>query len=258
MKRYFLLFGSLNFLIFFISEVRGQIVEEDIPHGEWSVAILSGFEYSPSSAMQGTIQDYQNALRTGTTATQFPFGTRPYTVGFEAQVEYRYAKSPLSLYFTGYGSSYNAGYGFRFSPGGRYTMTIASGTIGLEYTFGQIYQHWNFFGRFGLSSNIIASSYRTGGANRFSDTSINATGQRFGIEIEAGERYNFPRLPFGIEASINYANVNLIGKTYTKPLIFGNFGGNQEINDGKNPSDASDNARVIDYFSLRLGARFYF
>jgi hypothetical protein len=165
------------------------------------------------------------------------------------------------LYFTGYGSSFNAGSGFRFSPGGRYTMSIASGTIGLEYTFGQIYQHWNFFGRLGFSSNIIAGSYRTGGPNRFSDTSVNATGQRFGLEIEVGERYNFRRLPFGIEASINYANVNLIGKTYTTPNL--NTGSlftsaSNSINDGKNPSDANDNSRVIDYFSLRLGARFYF
>jgi hypothetical protein len=259
MKKYFWLFGSLFFVLFSDSRALGQ---DDEPVRKWSVAVFSGFDYSPTASMNGSIEDYQTAIRNGTTASQYPFGGyKAYSIGFEAQLAYRYPKSPLSLYFNGYGSSFNAGYGFRFSPSGRYTLTVASGTAGIEYTFGQLYQHWNFFGRFGINSNIIASSFRMNGQNRFNDTTLNGIGQRFGFEIEVGERYNISRLPFGIEASINYSNVNLIGKSYTAPVFSqGLFGrGNAgDINDGKNPSDANDNARVIDYFSFRLGARYYF
>jgi hypothetical protein len=261
MKRYFLLFGSLFFLDLLPLAAKGQIEEVNAPHGEWSAALFSGFDYSLSSSMHGSIQNYQTAIRNSTTASQFPFGgTRPFGIGYEVQVAYRYARSPLSLYFTGDGSDYNAGYGFRFSPGGRFTMTIISGTAGLEYTFGQLYQHWNFFGRFGINSNVISSSFRTGGQNRFSDTTVNGIGQRFGFELELGERYNFSRLPFGIEASINYTNVNLIGKTYTAPVIGQGFfsRGSGDINDGKNPNDPNDNSRIIDYLSFRLGVRYYF
>jgi hypothetical protein len=79
--------------------------------------------------------------------------------------------------------------------------------------------------------------------------------------VEIGERYHFPRLPFGIEASINYTNVNLFGKSYTAPIytrgaVFS--APNNSINDGKNPNDPNDSSRIIDYLSLRLGARFYF
>jgi hypothetical protein len=261
MKRYFLLFGSLFLSIFLPLTATAQEIEPDSPPRQWSAAIFSGFDYSLSSSMHGSIEDYQRAIRNGTTASQYPFGgSRPYNVGFEVQAAYRYAKSPLSLFFNGYESSYNAGYGFRFTTSGRYTMNIVSGTAGLEYTFGQLYQHWNFFGRFGINSNLITGSFRTGGQSRFSDTVVNGTGQRFGFEIEIGERYNFSRLPFGIEASINYANVNLIGKSYTQPNLFQGsiFSGAGDINDGKNPGDPNDNSRIIDYLSFKLGVRYYF
>lgn len=261
MKKYFCLFGSFFLLLFSESRIWAQ---DDEPIRKWSVALFSGFDYSPSASMNGSIEDYQSAIRNGTTASAFPFGGyKAYSAGFEFQIAYRYVKSPLSLYFNGYGSTFNAGYGFRFSSNGRYTMNIASGTAGLEYTFGQLYQHWNFFGRFGINSNIITSSFRMGNGDRFSDTTISGVGQRFGIELEVGERYNIIRTNFGIEASLNYSNVNLFGKSYTAPVIsqglfFGGRGNSGDINDGKNPSDANDNSRVIDYFSLRLGVRYYF
>lgn len=261
MKKYFCLFGSFFLLIFLVSPARCQ---EDIPHAQWSFAALGGINYSVASSMHGSIEDYRAAMQNGTTAFQYPFGSNhAHSIPVQAQIAYRYAKSPFSLYLTAAGSAFNAGNGFRFSTSGRYTLSVGTGTIGIEYTFGQLYQHWNFFGRFGINSNIINGSYRSGGQNRFLDTMFNSSGQRYGCEVEIGERYNISRSPIGIEASLNYTNVNLIGKSYTTPVLSqgGLFGGGRnsgDINDGKNPNDASDNARVIDYLSFRLGARYYF
>lgn len=254
MKRYFWLFGSFFFL-FLPVKSKGQ---EAMPGG-WSIAISSGFHYSVSSSMHGDITQYEATLANGTTSAQYPFGAyRAYGVGFGAQLEYRIQGSPLSFYGGGYGTSFNAGNGFRNSSGGRFTMTIISTVAGIEYTSGQIYQIWNFYGRVGLVPSIIASSNRTS-QNRFSDSlRLNTADSRLGMEVEIGERYHFPRWPIGIEVSINYTNVNLFGKSYSTPVSPGAFFSTGSINDGKNPSDANDNTRTIDYLSMRVGVRFYF
>ena len=265
MKRYFLLFGSL---IFLFSGQIAQAQEDDDPPptGVWSVGFFTTFVSSISSSMHGELAQYESALSGGTTPAQYPFASRPYTIGFGLQADYRFVKSPLSLYLGGYGVGFNAGFGFRNSPGERFTMSILSTNGGIEYTFGQTYQHWNFYGRLGLVPSVITSSNRSGGGGRnnffFTDSLRNNTvDSRLGMEIEIGERYHFSRLPIGIEASINYTNVNLFGKSYTTPnysngALFATP--NNSINDGKNPSDPNDNARVIDYLQMRLGARYYF
>jgi len=258
MKRYFLLFGSIYFLIF-VRVIGGQ----EVHSGRWSIGVSSGFNYSVSPSMHGDIGLYEASLGSGTTPTQYPFGlNQAYGVGFEANIAYRFQGSPVSFYAGGYGSGFNAGYGFRNSPGGRFTMTIISAIGGIEYTFGQTYQLWNFYGRLGFVPSIISGSNRSGNGSRFSFDSlrINSIDSRLGMEIEIGERYHFSRLPFGIEASINYTNINLFGKSYSAPVFRTGslFGGTSSINDGKNPSDPNDKPRTIDYLSIRVGTRFYF
>ena len=262
MKRYFLLFGSLYFIVFLPLAAKGQIEEEDVPHGQWSAVIFGSFQYSISGSMQGNIVQYENALAAGSTPKQYPFGARPFSGGFGVQIERRFEKSAFSYYFGASGSSFNVGYGFRNSPGGRFTMSILSSDLGIEYTLGQTYQTWNFYGRVGIVPSIITGSNRSGaGGNRFTYDSLrsNSTDSRFGMELEIGERYHFPRLPIGIEASINYTDVNVFGKSYIAPVSYGAlFGGTGSINDAKNPNNPNDNPRVIDYFSFRFGGRFYF
>jgi hypothetical protein len=257
MKRYFLLFGSL----FFLFLPRPATAQDSRPGG-WSIAISTGGQYSLSSSMHGDIAQYEAALSNGTAPAQYPFAAnRAFGLGFGAQLEYRIQGSPLSLYAGGYGMSFNAGSGFRNSTTGRFTMTIFSTTGGLQYTFGQTYQRWNFYGRIGFAPTVIASSNRSGNGNRsfFDSLRLNTVDSRVGMEIEIGERYHFPRLPIGIEASINYTNANLFGKSYTDPATFGAlFGAGDSINDGKNPNDPTDNARTIDFLSIRFGARIYF
>ncbi len=258
MKRYFCLFGSFFLIIFLAFSAYAQ---DDAPHGQWSFAAFSGINISISSAMHGTIEDYHSAIENGTTATQYPFGgNHTHSIPVQGQIAYRYAKSPMSIYLAASASSFNTGFGFRYSPSGRYTMTIGTTTAGLEYTLGQLYQHWNFFGRLGLNSSLIVGNYRIRNQDRFMDVALSNNGTRYGIEMEIGERYNISRSPIGIEASLNYTNVNLIGKSYTDPALNqGLFSrGSGDINDGKNPNDPNDNARVIDYLSLRVGARIYF
>jgi hypothetical protein len=256
-KKYFPLFGSFYLFIFLTSSAFAQD-EVEIPHGQWSVAVYSGGAYSVSSSMHGDIGQYEAALASGTTPAQYPFGTyMAFTVGFGAQFDYRFSKSPWSFFAGSYGSSYNAGHGF---GGGRFTMTILSGEGGIEYTSGQTYQEWNFYGRLGLVPSVIAAQNRASGGNRFSFDSlrINSIDSRLGMEVEIGERYHFPRTPIGIEASINYTNVNFFGKSYSVPTYGAFYGRSGSINDGKNPNDPNDSPRTIDFLSLRLGARFYF
>ena len=262
MKRYFWLFGSFFLLIFLDSPAFAQ---DEIPHGSWSVAAFGGINYSVASSMHGSIEDYTSAIGNGTTASRYPFGSNhAHSLPLLVQLSYRYAKSPFGLFIGASGSAFNAGSRYRFSEGGRYTLTIGSADAGVEYTFGQLYQHWNFFGRFGIISSVINTFFRERqGTFSYDDFTVSGTGSRFGLEIEIGERYNIIRSTFGIEASLNYTNINMIGKSYTKPVIdqgfyFGGGGNSGDINDGKNPDDANDNARVIDYLSLRVGARYYF
>jgi len=259
MKRYFLLFGSVFFL-FFPSKSKGQDVEDDPMPGGWSLGVSTGFQYAVSSSMHGEITEYESALAAGATAAQYPFaGNRAYAIGFGAQIEKRIRRSPVSLYVNAYGMSLRAGNGFRNAEGGRYTMTVLSTSGGIEYTFGQLYQSWNFYGRIGIVSSTIGISNR-GSSDRFSDSlRLSGSDSRIGIEIEVGERYHFPRSAIGIEASINYTNVNLFGKSYTDPANAGGlFSRGSFINDGKNPDDANDTPRTIDFLSLRVGARIYF
>ncbi|MFI5264621.1 MAG: hypothetical protein ACHQM6_08910 [Candidatus Kapaibacterium sp.] len=257
MKRYFLLFGSFFFLIF-----PGLGKAQELRPGGWSIAVWSGGQYSLSSSMHGDIGQYEAALAGGKTSVQYPFGSnQAFSMAFGAQVEYRIEQSQISWYASGYGQSFNAGYGFRGSTSGRFTMTILSTAAGIQYTLGQTYQTWNFYGRVGIVPSIISGSNRSGNGNRFFYDSlrVNSVDSRFGMEVEFGERFRIPRWPIGIEASINYTNVNLFGKSYTAPVSPGAlFGVSASINDGKNPSDANDAARTIDFLSLRIGARIYF
>src|SRR5207244_1728421 len=89
---------------------------------------------------------------------------------------------------------------------------------------------------------------------------FNAAEGRLGIELEVGERYHFTHSAFGIEASLNYTNVNFFGKSYAPPDFRGSIfnTATNSINDGKNPNDPNDSPRVIDYISIRIVVRYYF
>jgi len=263
MKRYFSIIGSLPLFIFLPLVAIGQIEQENIPHGQWSASVFGSFQYAFSASMQGNIAQYENALAGGGTPVGYPFGSRPFSGGLGVEVERRLEKSAFSYYLGASETSFNAGYGFRNSPGGRFSMSILSSDLGIEYTFGQTYQTWNFYGRLGIVPSIITGSNRSSNGNRFVYDSLrsNSVDSRIGMELEIGERYHLFRLPFGIEASVNYSNVNLFGKSYTKP-VYGTGSlfttQNNSINDGKNPNVPNDNSRIIDYLSLRLGVRYYF
>lgn len=255
MKKYFLPFGSFFFVLFWATEAYAQ--EES--HGQWSFAAYSGLNYALSASMHGEIADYSDAVQNDRTSLEYPLaGASSLGIGFGAQFSYRYTKSSYGLYFGSYGLSYNAGRGGRFSETGRFSMALFSAMAGIEYVSGQSYQHWNFVGRIAAGPTVIATSYRSAGSGftRFSD---NSSALRLGIEIGIGERYHFSRSPIGIEASITYTNANLIGKSYVAPNAVGAlFAQNTTINDGKNPDDANDSARTIDFLTLRIGGRIYF
>jgi hypothetical protein len=263
MKRYFLLFGSLLLLVFFTRKVAAQTVEGDVPQPRWSAAYFGSFQYTTSAAMQGQIADYETALAHGKAPAKYPFANQPYAGAVGFTTEHRFEKSPIGIYFSLSVLNFNEGNGFRNSPEPRFSMSIFSTCLGIQYIFGQVYQTWNFYGRLGFVPSSISSTNRSTGTNRFftSDSLRNNTlDTRQGLEFEIGERYHFLGTSFGIEASLNYTNVNLFGKSYTKPVLGSGslFNVNNSINDGKDPSDPNDNARVIDYFSVRIGARYYF
>lgn len=255
MKKYFLLFGSFFFALFWV----GSAMAQDDGHGEWSFAAQSGLNYALSTSMQGAFADYEMAIQTGTTPSRYPFeGTRSLALGFGGQFSYRYYKSSYGLYFGTYGLAYGAGSGGRFSAEGRFSMALFSVLAGIEYTTGEPYQHWNFTGRIAVGPTIIATSYRSSRSSftRFTD---NASGARIGIEIGVSQRYHFIRTPIGIEAGITYMNANLIGRSYVPTSSGGSlFGAAPSINDGKNPDDAKDNSRTIDFLALKIGGRYYF
>ncbi|MEI8135319.1 MAG: hypothetical protein WCH46_09670 [bacterium] len=259
MKRYFCLFGSL-ILVFLVGTLEAQLPDET-PRGSWSASMGAGLDQALTNSMTGSIENYQAQLQSGKTTTAYPFsGVSASTVSVEAEVEYRSLKSPISLFSTLQLRNFSAGNNFRFSNPPSYSMSIASLTGGAQYVFGQIYQRWNFLLNFGLTINSITTSYRSGEFRSGFDSTINAVGSRIGFEFGIGERYHFRRSPFGIDAILTYSMLNLFGKTYETPILeVGRRNGTtQNINDAKNPADATDNSRAINLLRFRTGVRYYF
>src|ERR1043166_5170794 len=152
MKRYFLLFGSPVLVLFLPIALFAQ----DETTGGWSAGFFTSLHYAVSSSMHGSITDYEGSLAKGITPAQYPFdANRALSISFGVQIERRFEKSPLGYYFTTYGVGFRGGSNYRFSSNGSFSMSILSIATGLEYTFGQIYQRWNFYGRAGLVPSVI-------------------------------------------------------------------------------------------------------
>ncbi len=96
---------------------------------------------------------------------------------------------------------------------------------------------------------ITGKSYR----NNLSQRGVK-TSPRLGLNLKIGSEFLLSTKYF-LDVSLNYQLANLIGKSYhaesgNEPGLY--------LNDGKNPDNPNDSDRNIHFFSLHLGAGFYF
>ncbi|TAL67029.1 MAG: hypothetical protein EPN82_15770 [Bacteroidetes bacterium] len=245
--RYFLLSVILSIQIFPQTKLPGQ----------WSLMFNGNYftNFGISEAMRGKGEEFYNDLSVDYNNSKFPFGeSGTKSFNFGGQLSYRFSESNFSPYlslnlFFFYLNS-DASY---LSIPAHASMTLFVWSLGCEYTLGLPSDLLNFIGRLGINTSTVA-----GHIDYFMETDVIPT-QRLGFETEIGSRLNIPGTPLAVELLTNYSNINLIGKSYTKPATLPRlYLPERELNDGKNPDDPNDKDRTIDFLSIRLGLRIWF
>jgi len=233
----------------------GFIPAPKIEKSKWSILLNYGTAYGISKAMNGSHEDFFADLSKDYNNTYFPFGSnRTSSYTFCGELAF---KLPDSRFCTYYSIQYTEFYTYVDSMpippknSGEALMSIVTNAIGCEYMLGNPEGKLSAFVRLGLNTSTIF-----GHVKYIMQTNL-ISAQRFGLETEAGGRLRFPKLPFSIELALNYNSANLIGKSYTKPPAFGADVNDRALNDGVNPDNPSDKARVIDFIQIKIGIRFW-
>jgi hypothetical protein len=212
------------------------------------ILIEAGLPSGVSSSMRGTNAEFASDIQRDFNNRKYPFGDQNASgVQFGIEARYRFASSNLGAYaglhltaFGTYGSSSG-----QFAGDSAY---LGAGTfsIGGAYSY-DLTPHFDLNGRIGLNASLVLGSVVT----PFFTTKIPATyriGYEFGLNIDWK-----PGSLFVFSVGAGYANVNVIGRSYTSPPS-GPIILNRTLNDGANPNDASDNGRTIDFVSLNISA----
>ncbi|OGU12105.1 MAG: hypothetical protein A2X61_09835 [Ignavibacteria bacterium GWB2_35_12] len=234
-----------------------QIFAQTKLPGQWSLMFNGNYftNFGISEAMRGTGEEFYNDLSKDYNNSKFPFGeSGTQSFNFGGQLSYRFPESNFSPYlslnlfffFLNSDASYLSTSAFA-------SITLFVWSLGCEYTLGLPADLLNIFGRLGINTSTIA-----GNVHYFTETDVIPT-QRLGFETEIGGRLNIPETPLAVELITNYSNINLIGKSYTKPASQPRlYLPERELNDGKNPDNPNDKDRTIDFLSIKLGLKLWF
>lgn len=245
----FLLFGVNNTNLFAkITKLNGQ----------WS--LYAGGNYSLnagiSNSMRGTMESVEQDYVNYKDYTQFPFADDKTTsMNLLFNLSYRFPESNIGLFCNINFTNFNVDNDLRTIFGTVLAdkwmnLRISSFTPGIDYTFGNEDDLFNAFGRFGIGFNII------GGNVRYSNDYVDINSAlRIGFMTEIGTRINIPSTPISYEMSVNYNNINLIGKTRDEEF---NYITRIELNDSKSNDNPKIPAKTIDYISVNFGFRLWF
>jgi hypothetical protein len=217
---------------------------------QWSISVYGDLNtnFGVSSDMDGNLDDAMKEFFKYGDISKFPFNDddlSSFMIG--AELAYRFKESPLGLYTT---------YKWTHFDKNRTTYYKASAfyftySLGGSYELGELSDLCNLFAKAGLTISYIGGRYEI---PFFGSNGILRLGYRGGFETEVGGRINIPKLPISIEAAVNYANLNLIGKKSSK-----SFSDGDDINiyDGPNSEYKHIGGKTFDILSLKLGLRLW-
>ncbi len=137
-------------------------------------------------------------------------------------------------------------------------MMIIGTQVGAEYNFLPRNETINLFARGGFNINFIGGIVDYDYFFGVYEVRV-PLALRLGFDVEPGIRFLIHSTPIALELSGNYYHANLLGKSYTKPVVQPNSPlSERELNDAANPDNSNDSARAIDFFQIKLGARIWF
>ncbi len=142
-----------------------------------------------------------------------------------------------------------------------YELTLAalSYSVGVEYPFASLQVLSPYLSaEFGLT-HFTGSGHDNHSV--FPSATLNPA-NRYSVAFGVGTDIAIPGFPVSLELDGKYRAANLIGRQFgSNPLGISGFGwipqqASYDLNDARNPNDASDQGRSIDYFILMVGVSF--
>jgi hypothetical protein len=138
------------------------------------------------------------------------------------------------------------------------SLSIFSAGVGVEYTLlpTPIIKPY-------IGANVVMNFISGSGSyenNVIPESKLKST-SRLGLDLGLGTLIEIPILPFSLDVEAKYRFANLSGKDFGGSGGINGFGGipqtaSYNLNDAKNPNDASDHDRSINYFTITLGINF--
>ncbi len=236
-----------------MNPVLRQETKHDTLRGEWSLSLNSGYDYTASASMHGSMADFVSDFSKDYNNSKYPFGDNSTVASsFGGDVAYRFRGSNISAFFE---MQYHQFYANdQQTPETKAYMAVLCNIFGAGYTLGNRYDLFNAFANAGIAFNDIHGSidYLIN-TNSGMNTAIPAT-LRLGFVGEVGAGYNLPETMVGFHVSVGYTDANFIGKDYTAPNAMPPAPlPSRSLNDGANPNNPDDQSRTIAFISLRFG-----
>jgi hypothetical protein len=225
--------------------------------GQWSLSLGLGYDLPASSGMNGTRDAFESDIRRDYNNRSYPFGDdRALSGSFGGDLAYRFPNSSWSALASDrvFLSYVDNGFAPNTAFSENASMFVNAFGLGAEYTLGTPSDRFNTFAR---GSLILSTIF--GEVNYFTERTELTPASRGGVDLMLGERWNMPFAPLALEASVDYLNANLIGKSYEAPSVSPpNTLRERALNDGANPNDPGDSPRTIAYIGFQLVARLWF
>jgi opacity protein-like surface antigen len=138
------------------------------------------------------------------------------------------------------------------------SLSIVGVGLGIEYSFLPIPIIKPYIGA-NVVMNFISGS-ATYDNSIIPTSNLNST-SRLGLDLGIGTIIDVPMLPISFDLEAKYRFANISGKDFGGSGGLNGFGGipqtsTYNLNDAKNPNDANDHDRSINYFTITLGINF--
>ncbi len=240
--------------------------DSKVQGGPLSIHVGLSWNAAVSSSMRESSQDFRNELKQTYTNSGYPFAPSEVTSVYGADLLLQYGlQNRHSSLLCGLLWNYFDNEQSVLSrtalpaPNDYAKMKIYTLMLGYEYNLFDNHDAFAAYARGALLASLIGGSTHV--TTIFPNdlqfttlTNVPNTGC-LGYALELGSRWRIPATHFGLEASVQYLNTNLLGKSYEAPsAVPDNDLFQRELNDGADPANAADHARTIDFLRFRLGA----
>ncbi len=216
----------------------------------WSVSLQGGFAMGASASMRESYTQFQSDVEKDYNNSGYPFGGPNGSGGsWDLSAEYDFLTSPFGIYAAVRTTLFST------SDASNNTADLSAGTLSLGAQYSHpFWRAFDFVVQGGINGSLLGGQVVYEGWK----TKITSPNYRFGLEAGLGIDW-YPRNDFFMRPFADYADLNLIGKSYTSPGTSPPYLlATRALNDGANPANPNDHARTIDYLliGVALGVRF--